>query len=79
MFFVERNLFVRQHCGHFPYSFLHILGIFRDYLQHCVGRRPRLLVVQLTIINEVVSYECQCEYEESEELEVFTNRDLFHP
>lgn len=38
-FFVERNLFVRQHCGHFPYSFLHILGIFRDYLQHCVGRR----------------------------------------
>lgn len=36
-------------------------------------------MVQLTIINEVVSYECQCEYGESEELEVFTNRDLFHP
>lgn len=38
-----------------------------------------MLVVQLAIVNEVVSYECQCEYEESEELEVFTNRDLFYP
>ena len=39
MFVVERDLFVRQHCSHFQYSFLHTLGIFRDYLQHCVGRR----------------------------------------